>query len=170
MSVVLGHVLVDGALRVPHTRKAAAPDPFLAKRKLANFATRTLNVRGGREATTAWGSSAPSRPDVAGMVSHPSRGYAGRITCSLTVWGGVSQAATRYTFCIGCLTERGSPGRSALTRCDTPLSTSILNQTGDLELVRQVLRHESLVSRTPVGSTRPMTRLNANNTLQLRRR
>jgi hypothetical protein len=31
MSVVLGQVLVDGALQVAHSRKAAAPDPFLAE-------------------------------------------------------------------------------------------------------------------------------------------
>jgi hypothetical protein len=31
MSVVLGQVLVDGALQVAHSRKAAAPNPFLTE-------------------------------------------------------------------------------------------------------------------------------------------
>ena len=170
MSVVLGQVLVDGALQVAHTRKAAAPDPFLAKRKLANFATRTLNVRGGK-----------GGKDGVGF-------FGAEAAQMLRVWLGIRREAMPEDYLFVDRMGRSFTGnhavrilhrlsnRAGLARKVGPralrhsAATSILNQTGDLELVRQVLRHESLVSRTPVGSTRPITRLNANNTLQRRRR
>jgi hypothetical protein len=48
------------------------------------------------------------------------------------------------TSCTVCRFERDSPARLGLTLATPCCDRAVLPPTGDLELVRQVLRHESL--------------------------
>jgi site-specific recombinase XerD len=129
-------LLADGGLRISEAFRLRIED--------VNFATRTLSVRGGKGGKDGVGFFGAETAHLIRSWLGLRRGAAPE-DFLFADQPGRSLSRNHGTHILHRLSRRAQLARvvgpHALRHCAAP---SILKQTGDLELVRQVLRHETL--------------------------